>query len=468
MAREVGEIKVLERLNKYEFAVSIKIMRSGLNRNRWDYQNLDKYYQTFAGQPILCAFPKGRIGDGHLMEEKVDKNGESYYSFIGADSEKIVGTISENVNDLTLVEEDGETWLEAKGRLFAFYAKELVDYIVDKGVMEVSAETEVYESYEEQDREVFTEWAGLAVTILGSGVAPAIPGANIKKLTAMREEFNTVLLKAAAYINADIEEEEEKEKEPDVDDETDDNEPQSKTTERNEKTSMNTFSKKQLAELSPKFEGYTVLNAGQDETGIHVCLMSANGDTAVYTMEAMEDLIDPKKVTRVDTKASFKTDNWEMDVELDSITDDLSAKLIATNSELETAKNELQTATDTIATMTEKEMKRRVSAAKAKAQSTLDAFNANREEKVDASILTKINECIDNGDFSECENAEGEWCGEEEVMNKVLAACAKEVMEMDKKSSLARNSQYVWDGVNKNAKAGQGDVDALLAQFNIQ
>ena len=146
----------------------------------------------------------------------------------------------------------------------------------------------------------------------------------------------------------------------------------------------------------------------------------------------------------------------------------MSSKIITTNSELETAKNELQTATETIKIMTEKELKRRVSAAKAKAQSTLDAFNANREEKIDASILTKINECIDNGDFSECENAEGEWCGEEEVCNQVLAACAKEVMEMDKKASLARNSQYVWDGVNKESKAGNGDVADLLATFNIQ
>ena len=62
----------------------------------------------------------------------------------------------------------------------------------------------------------------------------------------------------------------------------------------------------------------------------------------------------------------------------------------------------------------------------------------------------------------------GEWCGEEAVMNEVLAACAKEVMEIDKKASLARNSQYVWDGVNKANKAGTGDVADLLAQFNIQ
>ena len=465
MAREIGEIIVNQRLNEYEFGVTLRIMRSGLNRNKWDYQNIEKYYQTFAGQPILCAFPDGRIGDGHTMEEKVDENGEAYYSFIGPNSEKIVGTISEDVKDLQLVEEDGETWIEAKGRLFAFYAKELVDYIVAEGRMDVSAETIVSESHMNGSVEVFTEWVGLAVTVLGKGVAPAIPGANIKALQEIEAEFKELKLKAASlHIHADTEEE--KTQKPLAVNEETKNEPQPTNKERNGKA-LNIFSKKQLAELAPKFEDYAVLSAGQDDAGIHVCLMSRTGDTAVYTMEAVEDLIDPNKIKRVNTKATFAADEWSLSVDTDFMMDDLSATIIATNSELETTKSELQTAKDTIQAMTEKELKRRVSAAKAKAMSTLEAFNANREDKVDASILTKINECIDNGDYSECVDAEGDWCGEEAVMNEVLAACAKEVMEIDKKSALARNSQFVWDGVSKVSTAGSGDVGELLAEFGI-
>jgi len=473
MENGVGEIRVLEKLNKYEFAVSIRIMREGLNRNQWDYQNLEKYYLSFKGQPILCAFPDGRIGDGHTMEEKVDKNGEFYYSFIGADSEKIVGTISENAEDLSLVQEDGETWLVAKGRLFAFYAKELVDYIVEKGVMEVSAETEVYESHEEPGKEVFTEWRGLAVTILGSGVAPAIPGARIEKLAAIRDEFNTVLLKAASYIanedDPDDDEEDEEEEKSDPEDDVDDepnNEPQQNSTERNEKA-LEIFRKKQLAELAPRFEGYTVLSAGQDDDGIHVCLMSNAGETAVYTMAALEDLIDPKKIVNVGAQVTFAVNGWTQSVDLDAVTDDLTAKVVSANNELDSTKTALATAEQTITSMTDKEMKRRVSAAKAKALSTLEAFNANREQKVDAKVLTKINECIDNGDFSECENAEGEWVGEEEVCNQVLAACAKEVMEMDKANSAMKNSQFIWDGISKSNKAADGGVASLLESFDI-
>ena len=35
-----GSVKLLQRLNKYEFLVEIRVMREGLNNNKWDYRNL--------------------------------------------------------------------------------------------------------------------------------------------------------------------------------------------------------------------------------------------------------------------------------------------------------------------------------------------------------------------------------------------------------------------------------------------
>lgn len=466
MAVEFGELRVLRKLNDYEFGVTIRVMRSGLNRNKWDYQNLDKYYQSFSGTPILCAFPNGRIGDGHEMEEKRDANGEEYYSFIGPNSERIVGTISEDPKDLKLVEEDGETWLVAEGRLFAFYAKELVDNIVQKKVMEVSAETEVFEATEEPDREVFTKWAGLGVTILGEGVAPAIPGANIKALQAMESEFKELKLRAASYRGNESTEEEHEEKEGAELANNETQKPQ-KNTKESEETTLNLFSKKQIAELSQKFDGYTVLSAGQDENGIHVCLMSAKGDTATYTMNSLEDTIVPENFIANNAKVVFKADEWEQEVDSCDITDSLSAALIKANSDLDSTKADLDKANSTIETMKNAEMKRRVSACKAKAVETLNSFNANRSEKVSNSILTKINESIDNGNFSDCVNGEGEWCGEEEVMNKVLAACAAEVMEYDKRQAQKNNTEFIWEGLNNKQKNSAGGVAELLSTFGI-
>lgn len=492
MEEKFGELRVLKKLNKYEFEVSLRIMRSGLNRNKWDYQNLENCYQSFAGRPILCAFPNGKVGDGHTMEVRRDQNGEEYYSFIGAACEKIVGTISENVEDLTLVNEDGETWLIAKGRLFAFYAKELVDNIVAKKVMEVSAETEIYEGYEATDREVYTNWAGLGVTILGEGVAPAIPGARIEEFAAMKAEFNSVLLKAASYIGNEDEpddenepensgepdepDEGEREEENPIEDEPDDDvaeetQIQNKTQKSNEKGETNTvkaLSKKSIAELSKKFDGYKVLSAGRDENGIHVILMSEDCNTSVYTLESEEAPVYADQIRKCEAQAVFTGEGWELAVDACELTDSLSAAVINANTQLEAANADLAKANSTIEEMTSKEMKRRVSAAKAKALSTLEEFNANREQKIEASILTKINESIENGDFSECENAEGEWCGEEEVCNQVLAACAVEVMKQDKATAMANNSSYVWDKFEGKGRHQTGDVQDLLARSGIR
>ena len=51
-----GQLKVLQKLNPYEFGVELWLMREGVNQNRWNYQNLEKYYKTFVGRPILIAY----------------------------------------------------------------------------------------------------------------------------------------------------------------------------------------------------------------------------------------------------------------------------------------------------------------------------------------------------------------------------------------------------------------------------
>lgn len=149
--RYCGTLTVLQKINQYEFAVEIRMMREGINRNRWDYRNLNEYYTTFVGQPILCAFVNGKVGDGHNMREKTNREtGERYFSFTDATSERIVGTLSNDIEDFSVVEENGEKWLIAKGRLWEFYAPELVSKIVRTGRMDVSVETMVEES--QQDR----------------------------------------------------------------------------------------------------------------------------------------------------------------------------------------------------------------------------------------------------------------------------------------------------------------------------
>lgn len=72
----LGELRVMQQVSDYEFAVEIWVLRSGVNNNRWNYQNIEKHYLSFAGKPILCAYVGEKIGDGHNMRKTRDPGQE--------------------------------------------------------------------------------------------------------------------------------------------------------------------------------------------------------------------------------------------------------------------------------------------------------------------------------------------------------------------------------------------------------
>ena len=481
-----GEIKNLQKKNDFIYEVEVWLLNDKVNRNNWLFSNLAANKNQFAGTPLLVAYVNEgtKVGDGHNFEVVRDAQGNEIASFTDATAERIIGMLSEDTNDIRIeMTDDGTQWIVAKGFIWKWYAQEAVEKIERDGHMgrnmSISIEALVTQNHmNEVGVEVEDEYTILGTTLLGDGVAPAVAGAHIKALQELASEFEEVKLRAASYMGNKAEdeaEEEEEKEEPEAEDEAEEEPEQElkenktqKSTKKGESKTVKAFSKKQIAELSPKFDGYTVLSAGQDENGIHVALMAADGCTAVYNMETVDDMVDTGKIHKCAAQTMFSGEGWELAVDSCELTDTLSAAVITANAQLETANADLETAKSTIESMTAKEMKRRVSAAKAKALSTLEAFNANRENKIDSKILTKINEAIENGEYSECENAEGEWCGEEKVCEKVLAACASEVMEMDKQYAMSRNSEFVWDSVNKRTPSGNNDVQSLLSKFGIK
>jgi len=459
----IATMKVLSQDSDLNYDVLITLMRSGVNRNKWDYQNVDKYCNTFAGTPILCAYVGNKIGDGHNFREVENAEGDVEYDFRDSTSERIVGCISDKPGDIWTEDRDGETWVMAKGKLWRFYNSQLVDQIAEQGEMEVSCETLVTDSYENGDVEVFTVWTGIGVTLLGQGVAPAIPGAKIQEFAALSEEFKNACLKAAAYKGDEAQEE--KIGEPVAEETT--NKPHDSKNNAKESNQMTKFNKKQVAEIASKFEGYTVLAAGQDEAGIHVCLMSADGVTATYTMDSLEDTVAPEKIIKVNAQVMFAGADWEIGVDAFEVIDGIVAENVRANASLEKATADLQEANDKITKMVENEMNRRVSAAKATATDTLAKFNANRQNPVAETVLDSIMASIDNGEFSCFENEKGEWLGEEEVRTKVLASCAADVMQKDAAEASARKKQFIWEGLKNDASFDRGDVASLLNQLNI-
>jgi hypothetical protein len=453
--RACGSLTVLQRLNQYEFAVEVRMMREGINRNYWDYRNLDKYYQTFVGQPILCAYVHGKIGDGHNMREKTNREtGERYYSFTDETSERIVGSLSNDIEDFSIVEENGEKWLVAKGRLWEFYAPELVQKIIRTGRMDVSVETLVEESQQDGEIEVFTSWTGLGVTILGDDVQPAIPNASIKALELLKDEFAEAKLKAASY-------------EKSVEDE--------QTNEENKiergKNEMISLNKRELSALQDKyFKDYRVLSASHDkEKGETLICMMKDGATYQYVLGDAETTVQPERIVSVHVNASVSFDNERnLSVDTGDIIDVIAKDYETLNAKYNELEANAKKANDELDALKKSETSRRIKAAKKAAEETLRKYNETSDVKVDASVLVKINEDIEDGDYSECEDKDGEWCGEEEVANDVLAECAKATQKANEAKAAKERTHVVWKNQTADHDEPLTGIEALLARNGIQ
>ena len=455
-----GEIRELKAKNEFLTDVTLTLLNNVETRNKWTFTNMNGNKNQFAGKPLLIAYEMGgnKIGAGHNSTKKVDANGREYLSFTGATDQRIIGSMSDNPDDIWVeTDENGVEWIKGKGTIWNWYAKEAAEKIKNDteagNPMSISIEALIEEYHMDGDVEIEDRYMILGTTILGDGVRPAVAGANIRALQE-GSGFEELKLRAASYIESQGDNEEPVEESK--------IKPQKNNSEK-EKKALKAFSKKQLAQLSAKFDGYSVVAAGQDDNGIHVCLMSADGATAVYTMENLDATVAPEKIMRNNAQVSFEFGEDVVTVDCCDLTDRLAGSLIESNTKVNSLTADLESARNEIKELNEREAKRRIKAAKAMAESTLNQYNAFREEKVEKEVLNSINEAIDRGDYSNCVDAEGCWVGEEAVADAVLAKCAKSQMELDRVAAQRKNGVMVWDAIG-NDEAPTG-LSALLSEF---
>lgn len=432
-----GELRVMQRLNEYEFGVELWVMRSGLNENYWDFRNMREHYLTFVGQPILCAYVGRKVGDGHNMREVQDPyTGEKSYTFMDGTAERIVGTLSDDPRDFSIVEEDGNEWIRAKGRLFQFYAPELVEKIVRTGRMDVSAETDTKKSHMDGDIEIITDWAGLGVTVLGDDVPPAIPGARIKALSAMQEEFKTLKLRAASL------------------------DPGKGSNETNKRKGVNIMSKKAMEAMSEKFKGYRVVALSED--GMHVGLVDSAGSAYTYAFNAedngavVESRIKPAYLT-----AAFPFgEGVNAMAEVSDIVDYACAAKGQQAEDVKALQTRLNEAEEKIRTMEAAEHKRRVEAVKKAVNSALEDIRACAVEG-DADMTETAKGLCDRAEEFAAMETDGKFCGADRAVLDLMAAHGKAQTEKRKKEMAAKQHSFAWNNPKTNSGEGGGIMEML-------
>ena len=457
----MGELKVLERVGDLFYKVEIEVMRDGVNRNNWDYRNVEKYADTFMGCPILTAYVGNKIGDGHNMDEKTGPDGEKYFSTMSPYAERIVGCIGENEGDIRVEERDGQKWIVARGRLWRFYHKELVDKIARQGRMDVSAETEVFEGEKAGNTEVYTNWRGLGVTILGDDVQPAIPGANVKALSELTATLNEMKLRAAQLAEQPEHEEPDDDDEPDERD-GDEREDEGDGGDREEKENGNNnavkeqgvrkrMNKKQLAELAKRFgEGCRVLAADDKR----VCMLK-DGELSAYVFDSASETIVPEHFVTPNVTACFRFDEENaIDVDISDVTAELAANSAEFERLYNAEKERADKAEEAVRKMQEVEKARRIQDVKNALRARLNEIMAEMEVDGCEELCDEL--CGQAEDYcGDCGNAE--WNGAEMAADELNARCMKRVLEAARKKNESEKKTLAWDlGTVKGGKPEDG------------
>ena len=434
----VGQLRVLRAVNRKLYSVELWLLNNIVNRNGWLYENLGEHLSEVEDIPILTAYINGgkKVGDGHNFDLRRDKDGKEYASFTAPDAERIVGWIPKDSNIRLERDEKSVTWIVASGFLWRWYAPELVDKIAGQGGMEISIETLVHQERKEGNVEIEERYTILGVTVLGDGVSPAVAGASIKSLAELRSSMKDEILKAASYIG---------EKEPETQTTT-------KTKERKKNTMIPTM--RQLEEAGKAFASYTCV--GLSEDGMRVALLSADNAPFHYVFsETDKGNVIPERIKAASAVVVFKADEQETEASLDAVMAPALNSLKAAEERIKALEAENKALTEKVDGMVSREKARRLQAAKDAARAALDKFNANRDDdrKFNCDILNGLLSRIECGEFTECEDKECAWIGENLVENEVAVLCMAEQAKQDAAAKAKEKHFHSWNQGAKNNSA---------------
>lgn len=441
-----GELRVLSRQNDYLYDVELDLLDDRLTKNGWQYENLEQHRHLFAGKPILIAYTMNgaKIGDGHNMRTVIGHDGKEYASFTDADSERIIGALSDDEQDMKLVDRDGHRWIVGKGTIWAWYAHEAVEKIASQGRMDISIETIVTKNRMDGDVEMEEEYIPLGATILGDDVPPAVEGAGIRPLArANADAFRELKLRAASYIGV---QEPEQEK-------AHDNAPT--------KGVKHKVNRKTLNQVQSLFPEHRVLGVS-DDMKVAVLSAKADGEISAYVFpDEDRDTILESRFMSVNAEMSVtmedgtevRADMGEYDRRLNSEIADLTARYEQEHAAREQAEHDL-------AEIKSQQIKQRRSMAKAAAKRELADINAalNAEEAVEEKALEEVEKDIEEGEYDDCMNADGEWGGCEKVCAAVQSICMKSIMA----SRSNRTHVNAWSAIHDMG----GSDDAMMNSYN--
>ena len=435
-----GKLRVLSKEDEFLYRVEVWLLNSEVNRNNWQYLNLDEHRALFVDTPILVAYTGGKVGDGHNFRMKRDEKGEEYASFTDANAERIVGWFK-NDADIRIETKDNVRWIVGNGTIWSYYARELTDMLEEQGAegMEVSIETLVSDIRNEGNVEVFEKYQILGTTILGKGVSPAVAGAHIRTLS-LEDGLKDFKLKVASYMET------------------------AKSTQKGKKRMA--LNRVQIDAINAKFNGYKVAATSEDGKG--VCLLSeADNCLYGYTLVDGEETIVTERIKPIALNATATLDSGE-EIQIDAVSlyidamKDSEARAEEAEARAKEAEEKANDAEKEAKELREKENKRRNKAVVDAINALIKGYNAEADAPIDEKECADIVDAAEKGEYSDCDNADGEFCGDKVACDAVKAR----IYDHEAKLRAKKNANvHSWlDNPTRNNSADDGSVEALISR----
>lgn len=441
-----GELRVLRQQNPFLYDVELWMLNEKLTHNNWRFINLEEHRALFAGTPILIAYINqgAGIGDGHNFKVRRDpKTGRERPSFTDADAERIIGSLSDDPEDIRLEERDGVTWIVGKGSLWKWYAPEVVDKIASDAVqgrnMSVSIEALIDSFHMEGDVEIEERYTPLGTTILGDHVAPAVDGARV---VAMAGGFEAMKLRAASYREG---------------------------TQGTKKGGSMTMNKKSAERLAPKFPGYKIIGLSADEK--QVALADQAGNTFSYTFgedDQGEVILAKVKPVNLSAKVCAVGEEDGLAVDVDEILDYVTNGVRDQGTTIQNLNGQLEQAKEMIRSLEEAEHKRRVQSVKDMLKRTLEEIQTAEGDDT-AELAEEVKKLEDKAEeYAQAETKEGAFCGAEQARKDLMALHGERRCAQARKQAEAKRGTFLWDEPQKKQTgAHDGGIEGLLSSLGF-
>lgn len=441
-----GLLKILAEKDKWKQKVELWLLNSDVNRNNWQYLNLDEHKSLFAETPILIAYKNGELGDGHNFEEVKLPNGKVVASFMGSDSERAVGFFPTNA-EMRIEQKDGKEWIVGVGWIWKWYAQELVAHLKEQGLegMSISIETLIDEMYMNGTTEVFTKYQILGTTILHETVKPAVADARIRALSA----FGIDKIREETLRVASMYQEQKKYN------------PQTKTN-KEKQTIMNKKS------LKNNFKDFNVIEV----VGEKVALLSIDKHEAYVSAVTKDErgIVEGAKIN-VNATVVFGEGENEVKVALDTVLDSVLGDTKKENESLKQAVADKET---TIKALSEANEKMKNQETNRRKEAIVSAIENRFEEIKNNSGIEYTNEECNQlkteeriNQFIQLEDKDGKFVGVAESVKAVDAICMDKIIEANKERVNTQKTQYIWDQQNnENNYKATDEIDDLVAEFS--